>query len=1383
LLKLLNESGSSNYGRAEDGAKKERADESTNSSMSQWLREKLEEADVLNVVEPFWTTNYKQADTAAAKSPPFFLKSNSYYAWLSSFSRFLISRSISNKNSIWRSFFYACRSAIRSNAGISAAEFLFPLLILDAVCFGNSHDETIVVRELVSSLTFDTVGSEAICSMNMREREKAANSVFTLIDLLRKWVDQEIEDRYRESRRRKRAANVDLESCTSAWPADIVLSKIRRLLDQIPLSLCASAASRVGMNARALQFLEIDSRSQITSSAISNAKKNTASNHDSKFLKSCHIDGIDLQLTKKLLGQLCDFDTMITISQKSNPSELSSRLLEVATEREMYGDWEGALQAYEHLLDSRLRSGNIVGCSKNRAQKGLLRCLLKLGRLDSVLNQAYGMSKQDLDLKEMEFSNEILPYATEAAWRLGKWSSLDSLVNEEHDESGQDAHARYQLSLGRTMQSIHCRLPEKVILGLRDARECVMSSLSSAARDSYARSYPYLMKLHLLREVEYISSVFFSEKDRKDTFVEFVSSDEWKDRIKMITPDITGSNDIINTRLALSRMANEPALEGSLWLDIGRLARKGGLYQVAEHSLAQADMSFQNAYTEPAPVDDSFIFFVQDSIGNVKLQLAKLKHAVGETTTALNLIENNIPASIFQMNDAELDSYVSKMTRDGNIALESKETLSRRILQSTEWLVSGGLRSGSEIKSRYHTVLKLAPKWERAHFHFGKYIESLLETRFSALSELGNNASRLMVLQNDKSCQEYSLESVSHFGRSLQLGQKHLFQALPRLLAMWLEFTSIESADKNASLEENQAQMNSLIKSFAEKIPEHLFYTALPQLLSCVIHQNDETAKNVALILTSVLAKYPGQAMWSCGWLRYSKSKEKNEVAEKIFVGAQRILQKQGNDLMRGMLDASKHLFNFLITLARFNAKENHTSVRMKVPIFEPELKNFIPPIQAALSVTPGALSRSSSRDVFPPFVPRMRTFNPELKIMQSKAKPRKLSAFVVPSTVAQRETSLPSNGVPISQDSGEMHFLVKQEAKGDLRKDSRVQDLNNVINRLFVGRKASSGPNNRRQRMRLKLRTFSVVCLTEDCGILEWVPNTESFRSLVGRTYNPQVPSDSIHRRGTRLSNFNDANLRNAFQRCQELFFVKKNLKLAAKKFNECVLQQYLPVMYWWFIQNFSNPHAWFEARTNFTLSAAVWSAVGHVIGLGDRHSENILIDTRSGECVHVDFDCIFDKGLYLPKPEVIPFRLTPNMLDSFGPCGADGLYTGALTESMKTLRKNRDILLSVLEPFLKDPVINFSSSKSQQKSSEDKDIKSAKRSIGIIDGRLKGVYNLRNPNYKKIKREDVEPSEEGDISHITQLSVEGQVQKMIMEATSHENLVQVYVGWMPWI
>merc|ERR1712196_294674 len=97
---------------------------------------------------------------------------------------------------------------------------------------------------------------------------------------------------------------------------------------------------------------------------------------------------------------------------------------------------------------------------------------------------------------------------------------------------------------------------------------------------------------------------------------------------------------------------------------------------------------------------------------------------------------------------------------------------------------------------------------------------------------------------------------------------------------------------------------------------------------------------------------------------------------------------------------------------------------------------------------------------------------------------------------------------------------------------------------------------------------------------------------------------------------------------------------------FGELCLKPYPPVLYWWFVQKFHDPHAWYEARNRFALSTAAWSAVGHVIGLGDRHSENILVDTTNGECVHVDFDCLFDKGLNLPKPEVVPFRLTTNMI-----------------------------------------------------------------------------------------------------------------------------------------
>ena len=41
--------------------------------------------------------------------------------------------------------------------------------------------------------------------------------------------------------------------------------------------------------------------------------------------------------------------------------------------------------------------------------------------------------------------------------------------------------------------------------------------------------------------------------------------------------------------------------------------------------------------------------------------------------------------------------------------------------------------------------------------------------------------------------------------------------------------------------------------------------------------------------------------------------------------------------------------------------------------------------------------------------------------------------------------------------------------------------------------------------------------------------------------------------------------------------------------------------------------------------------SMVGYTLGLGDRHGENILFDSVSGDCVHVDFNCLFNKVSFL--------------------------------------------------------------------------------------------------------------------------------------------------------
>jgi hypothetical protein len=48
--------------------------------------------------------------------------------------------------------------------------------------------------------------------------------------------------------------------------------------------------------------------------------------------------------------------------------------------------------------------------------------------------------------------------------------------------------------------------------------------------------------------------------------------------------------------------------------------------------------------------------------------------------------------------------------------------------------------------------------------------------------------------------------------------------------------------------------------------------------------------------------------------------------------------------------------------------------------------------------------------------------------------------------------------------------------------------------------------------------------------------------------------------------------------------------------------------------MKTFPEPSLWIAARNRFSRSAAAWSMVGHIVGLGDRHGENILLDSSTG-------------------------------------------------------------------------------------------------------------------------------------------------------------------------
>ena len=74
------------------------------------------------------------------------------------------------------------------------------------------------------------------------------------------------------------------------------------------------------------------------------------------------------------------------------------------------------------------------------------------------------------------------------------------------------------------------------------------------------------------------------------------------------------------------------------------------------------------------------------------------------------------------------------------------------------------------------------------------------------------------------------------------------------------------------------------------------------------------------------------------------------------------------------------------------------------------------------------------------------------------------------------------------------------------------MMEFNNTINRILLEYSESLNWKH------LNLRTYSVICLNEECGILEWVNNTECLRSLINKSHSyspdlyPNLPYKNIY-------------------------------------------------------------------------------------------------------------------------------------------------------------------------------------------------------------------------------------------------------------------------------
>ncbi|KAI2995129.1 hypothetical protein CBS147346_10119 [Aspergillus niger] len=687
------------------------------------------------------------------------------------------------------------------------------------------------------------------------------------------------------------------------------------------------------------------------------------------------------------------------------------------------------------------------------------------------------------------------------------------------------------------------------------------------------------------------------------------------------------------------------------------------------------------------------------------IEHARLLWKDGHHRKAIQTLEGAIAANEFSSETTSSQERTSSLiTNNGE---HQNLLLARAHLLLAKWTDRAGQTQSDAIVQRYREAIKLHPRWEKAHYYLGKHYNKILD--LEKAKPLGREAQIYL-------SGEASKLVVDNYLRSLAHGNKYVFQSLPKILTLWLEHASTvdqpfdpkrgdnEDFQKHTLNQRKKSldDMHTQLRKYVNRIPAALLFTILPQVVARICHPNTTVYDLLTKIVARAVNSFPQQGLWTV--LAVVKSSSKDRASRGIsclqkITEVNKKLKNQPLSDMRGMINQGQKFSEEMLRLCIARIEDKVARVSLRDLKFSHKVApcRLVVPFQAMLTPTLPASHKPEYLKGFRAF-PRdpttIEAIMDDVQVLNSLQKPRKIG---------------------IRGSDGKMYNILCKP-KDDLRKDQRLMEFNNMINRLFKKDVESS-------KRRMYIKTYAVTPLNEECGLIEWVDNLRALRDIIIKL---------LRERGI-APNYNEIR-HDLNEACSD------NSKLHL--FTTRILAKFPPVLYEWFIEMFPEAGSWFAARIRYTRSCAVMSMVGHVLGLGDRHGENILFEEGTGGVLHVDFNCLFDKGLTFDIPELVPFRLTQNMVDAFGVYGYNGPFRKTCEISLGLLRHNEDALMTVLETFLHDPTTDFIGKKRRTH------VNAPETPAGVLE-------NVRNKLRGLLPGESVP------------LSVDGHVDELIVQAT----------------
>lgn len=1164
------------------------------------------------------------------------------------------------------------------------------------------------------------------------------------------------------------------------------------------------------------------------------------------FAKALHYKEEEFKASADGAKSTLVLEDLLSINKKLQHPEAAAGALKYAENNgyelnnkerwyEKLHDWDNALREYKLKSENKPEDTDSL--------KGLLRCYEHVGEWESL----YKLAAESWPKLSKRDQQEVARAAATAAWSLRRWDGMERFTKCMRENTVESACYQAVLEVHRNNFDTAHELIDQ-------ARSSIDTDLTAMADEGKNRAYGAMVQVMMLSELEEV--IQYKTMENRRSFIK----DKWWKRLQGCQRIVENWQKI----LTLRSLVITPQEDMRGWIKFASICQSNdSLSRLKQsHNVLTMLLNCDPKSKDEIPMDHPQVTF------------AYLKHMwrSGERTEAFNKLQQFVDRALPRLNymacspnfidvnsptSAKFNGFSTPGVATTTTALHlaaSAATTQQHLTPAAcvNLNLNGYSRTPVSMSLQTHSGLMgdevqhsqkqdLNTLLSRCYLKLGQWQESLQEVNelsipaihehyvkatefdknwYKAWHALAYMSYEAVLFHNVR---HYTIPAIRSFFRSIALSNGNSLQDTLRLLTLWFD----------------NANENEVSEAFAvgmKTVPIETWLQVIPQLIARI----DTPRVNVNCLLQELLTdigKYHPQALiypltvaskssvairrtTATKMMNSMKEHSSNLVSQALLVSEELIrvailwheLWHEGLEEASRLYFGEKNVQGMFAILEPLHAMVARGAQSLKEMSFQ---QAYGRDLQQAhdwcqqFQRTGNTKDLTQAWDLYYLVFKRIAKQLPLLTSLELKYVSPKLEIchdleLAVPGsyvphkpiikiervksnlqviTSKQRPRKLCIKG----SDGKEYMFLLKGHE--DLRQDERVMQLFGLVNTLLVNEPETSGRN-------LTIQRYSVIPLSTNSGLIGWVPHCDTLHTLI-KDYREKrkVVLNIEHRLMLRMTqDYEHLTLMQKVEVFEHALNITQGDDLAR--------------LLW---LKSPNSEVWFERRTNYTRSLATMSMVGYVLGLGDRHPSNLMLDRLSGKILHIDFGDCFEVAMTREKyPEKIPFRLTRMLINAMEVTGIEGTYRMTCEKVMHVLRKNKDSLMAVLEAFIYDPLLDWrlvgknnnyataavggvtnaaassgvpasapaAATSSTTGGDTDEDASVAQQQQNQNQQQPPETMNSKalvvvNRVRDKLTGRDFDPNVTFDVPN--------QIDLLIKQATSNENLCQCYIGWCP--